>query len=60
MREDNCNGKQCYSHGEAERVRKARRKGTGKRLRIYKCDKCFFFHLTHEEKHDKKPMREFW
>lgn len=46
--EESCHGKKCYhSFDHAKSVRESiYRHGRNKRLRIYKCNDCYTFHLT--------------
>lgn len=43
-------GKEGYTRSGAEKIRKRIYFFRGKRLRIYKCDRCFEYHLTSETK----------
>lgn len=47
------NGKNCYSKHEAEKVRQVVMRARNKRIRIYECDECFYYHLTSSEKMKK-------
>jgi hypothetical protein len=42
-----CNGKQCYDKKTAQTIRNSRGKH-GTLLRIYPCDVCNRWHLTHK------------
>lgn len=41
-----CDGKNCYPKNTAEKVRLATMKARSRKIRIYECDKCFYWHLT--------------
>lgn len=50
----NCDDKRAYkSEFEAKRVRKNINYTRKRKLRIYKCNDCFHFHLTSKEKFEK-------
>ncbi len=45
-----CNGKKCYSKRDAQTAKNFRlEEGTADQLRIYQCNFCNYWHLTHKE-----------
>lgn len=45
-----CNGKNCYTKHKAEVVARAVMKKRNRKIRVYECDRCFYYHLTSERK----------
>lgn len=41
-----CGGKNCYSKSKAEKVRQSTMKARSKKIRIYECEECNYWHLT--------------
>jgi hypothetical protein len=45
-----CNGKKCYSKERADKVKHACMKARNRRMRVYECGFCFYYHLTSQKK----------
>lgn len=41
-----CNDKNCYTKNEAEGVRVSVMRKRNRKIRIYECDICYYYHLT--------------
>lgn len=45
-----CNGKKCYHKHRAEKVRVACMTARNRKMRVYECGFCFYYHLTSQKK----------
>ncbi len=55
-----CNGKNSYSKNGAERAKAWVGKGRDKAMRIYKCNKCFMYHLTKRDApREARPEKDY-
>ncbi len=46
-----CDGKNCYPKHTADRVANATMRARNRKIRVYECQKCYFYHLTSEKKY---------
>lgn len=46
MQDKTCNDKKCYSKTEAEKKKIAYMRKRNRKLRVYQCDECHYWHLT--------------
>ncbi len=43
---DQCGGKNCYSKNAAEKVKESSMKQRSKKIRMYLCPECHYYHLS--------------
>jgi hypothetical protein len=53
-----CLNKGCYSKKVAQTIRNLLFRKKGRKVRIYQCDQCNFWHLTHKYKKRKNENRQ--
>lgn len=57
MEREFCNGKNAYDKRGAETIRNKRWREDRVRLRLYHCDECGKWHLTHQTQDHETPIK---